>query len=54
MYFCVMKPPKLIQYASDLHLEFPANEKILLANSLIPVGEILILVSISKSNFNTF
>ncbi len=32
-----------IQYTSDLHLEFPANEKFLLANPLIPVGEILIL-----------
>ncbi len=31
------------QYASDLHLEFPANEKFLLDNPLIPVGEILIL-----------
>lgn len=32
-----------IQYASDLHLEFPENRKYILANPLKPTGEILIL-----------
>ncbi len=32
-----------IQYASDLHLEFPLNKKFILENPIIPTGEILIL-----------
>lgn len=33
----------LIQYCSDLHLEFPINRKYLQANPIIPTGEILLL-----------
>jgi len=32
-----------IQYCSDLHLEFKANENFLKQNPIIPLGEILIL-----------
>ncbi|MCL1933651.1 MAG: metallophosphoesterase [Candidatus Azobacteroides sp.] len=32
-----------IQYASDLHLEFPDNSKYLFDNPIIPVGDILLL-----------
>ena len=33
----------LIQYCSDLHLEFPVNKKFLKANPIKPEGEILLL-----------
>ena len=33
----------LIQYCSDLHLEFPVNKKYLKANPIKPAGEILLL-----------
>ena len=32
-----------IQFASDLHLEFPQNEEFLKANPLQPKGDILLL-----------
>jgi predicted phosphohydrolase len=34
---------KLIQFASDLHLEFPANENYLREHPILPIGDILIL-----------
>ena len=32
-----------VQYCSDLHIEFPANEIFLKRNPIVPTGEILIL-----------
>ena len=33
----------LLQYVSDLHLEFPENKSYISANPILPVGDILVI-----------